>query len=127
MIAAAAGRVTAVGTDTENLSVAVPTVRAIESLAFTIPVYILLFATVCYVLSHGNSASFGTVLSRTDSMYSSTTVLTTVGFGDITAKTATAEIIVTCQMLLDLILLWLVVRLIVDVIKRGHQRESRGT
>jgi hypothetical protein len=101
-----------------------PTIRAIESLAFTIPVYILLFATLYYLLDHANTATFGTPLSRTDTMYFSTTVLTTVGFGDVTAKTTTARFIVTCQMLLDLLILGLVVRLIVNAIKRGNKRRA---
>jgi len=101
-----------------------PTVRAVESLAFTIPVYILFFATLYYLLDHANVATFGTSLSRTDTMYFSTTVLTTVGFGDITAKTDAARIIVTCQMVLDLLILGLVVRLIVNAIKLGQQRHA---
>jgi hypothetical protein len=101
-----------------------PAVRAVESLAFTLPVYILFFATLYYLLNHANAATFGTSLSRTDTMYFSTTVFSTVGFGDITAKTETARIIVTCQMILDLLILGLVARLIVNAIKIGLQRHA---
>jgi voltage-gated potassium channel len=103
---------------------AYPTARAVEALAFTIPVYILAFATLYYLLDHASSDSFGTQLSRTDSMYFSTTVLTTVGFGDISAKSETARVIVTCQMVLDLLIVGLVVRLIVNAIKVGLTRRA---
>jgi len=35
-----------------------PTVRAVESLAFTIPVYILFFATLYYLLNHVTAVRF---------------------------------------------------------------------
>jgi hypothetical protein len=42
---------------------------AAESLAFTIPVYVLLFATIYHLMDHANPASFGTQLTRTDTLY----------------------------------------------------------
>ena len=102
-----------------------PTIRAVESLAFTIPVYVLLFATIYFLVNRADTASFGTPLSRTDTMYFSTTVLTTVGFGDISAKTETARVIATCQMMLDLVIVGLVARLIVNAIKVSRTRHVR--
>ncbi len=58
-----------------------PAIQAVEALAFTLPLYVFLFATVYYLMDHANVATFGTPLSRTDTMYFSTTVFTTVGFG----------------------------------------------
>jgi len=55
-------------------------------------------------------------------MYFSTTVFTTVGFGDITAKSQAARVVVTMQMFLDLVILGLVARLIVNAVKMGKQR-----
>jgi len=101
-----------------------PTIRAVESLAFTIPVYVLLFAAVYFLMDHANAASFGTYLTRTDTLYFSVTVFTTVGFGDISAKSEAARALVTCQMLLDLLILGLVVRLVVNAIKVGQKRHA---
>ena len=50
-------------------------------------------------------------------MYFSSTVLTTVGFGYVTAKTEAARILVTVQMMLDLVVIGLVVRLVLNAIK----------
>ncbi len=101
-----------------------PTLRGVEALAFTIPVYVLLFATAYFLMAHAQSTSFGEHLSRTDAMYFSTTVFTTVGFGDITAKTQAARLVVTSQMFLDLVILGLVGRLIVNAIKIGQRRHA---
>ena len=59
-------------------------------------------------------------------MYFSTTVFTTVGFGDITAKNEAARLAVTLQMWLDLLFLGLVVRLVVNAIKFNQQRRAIG-
>ena len=57
-------------------------------------------------------------------MYFSATVFTTVGFGDITAKTQAARVVVTLQMMPDLVIIGLVVRLVVNAIKIGQRRRN---
>ena len=79
-----------------------PISRAVEALALSVPLYVLLFATTYFLMARANQASFGGPLSRTDAMYFSSTIFTTVGFGDITAKTEAARLVVTVQMWLDL-------------------------
>ena len=101
-----------------------PGVRAVEAFAFTLPVYILLFATTYYLMDHANATTFTQPLSRIDSMYFSVTVFTTVGFGDISAKAQAARVVVTCQMILDLVIVGLVLRLLVNAIKIGRQRQT---
>ena len=61
-------------------------------------------------------------LSRTDAMYFSTTVFTTVGFGDITAKSEVARLVVTVQMWLDLVFLGLVLRVVTQAISYSQRR-----
>jgi uncharacterized protein with GYD domain len=67
--------------------------------------------------------SFTQPLTRIDSMYFSATVFITVGFGDITARSEAARVIVTVQMMLDLVVVGLVARLVVNAIKAGKQRQ----
>ena len=55
-------------------------------------------------------------------MYFSTTIFSTVGFGDITAKSQAARVVVTLQMFLDLVILGLVARLVVNAVSLGKQR-----
>ena len=51
-------------------------------------------------------------------------MFSTVGFGDITAKTETARLVVTGQMIADLIVLGLALKIIVGAVRRGQQRRS---
>jgi voltage-gated potassium channel len=69
--------------------------------------------------------SFGGHLSRTDAMYFTVTVFTTVGFGDITAKTETARLVVTGQMIADLLVLGLGLRIIFNAVSRSQQRNQQ--
>ena len=55
------------------------------------------------------------------------TVLATVGFGDITARTEAARLLVAGQMIIDLIILGAGVRVIVGAITRGRQRRAQNT
>ena len=57
-------------------------------------------------------------------MYFSATVFTTVGFGDIVAKSQAARLIVTSQMMLDLVIIGIVVRGVASAIKTGRQRPA---
>ncbi|MFK0237526.1 potassium channel family protein [Streptomyces vinaceus] len=100
-----------------------PGLRALEALGFTIPLFVLLFATAYFLLGNVQAASFSQSLTRVDAMYFAVTVFTTVGFGDITAKSETARIAVTVQMMLDLLILGLVIRLVIHAIKIGQQRQ----
>lgn len=101
-----------------------PVDRAVEALAFSVPLYMLLFATTYLVMAKADPASFGPHLSRTDAMYFSTTVFTTVGFGDITAKSEAARLVVTAQMWFDLVFVGLVLRVVTRAIKDGQQRRT---
>lgn len=101
-----------------------PTLRAAEAVAFAVPAYLALFATIYYLMNHANPATFGTHQTRLDCLYFSTTVFTTVGFGDIAAKTQAARAIVLCQMALDLVILGLIVRVVVNAVKIGQKRRT---
>ncbi len=104
-----------------------PTVRAVEAVALLIPLYVLLFATVNFLMDHTDGTTFGNPMSRVDGMYFSATVFTTVGFGDITAKTETARIVVTIQMMLDLVIIGLVARLVINAVKTSQRRQTPTT
>lgn len=70
--------------------------------------------------------SFSIPLTRTDALYFTTTVFSTVGFGDITAKTETARLVVTGQMFTDLVFLGVGIRIITGAVTRGRQRQSHN-
>jgi voltage-gated potassium channel len=103
-----------------------PGVRAIVALAFVIPFYVLLFATVYFLMDHAQGSTFGTHLSRIDAMYFSATVFTTVGFGNVAANSQAARVVVTVQMMLDLVIIGIVVRGVLSAIKTGRERPGAG-
>lgn len=101
-----------------------PTLRGVEALALIVPLYVLLFATAYFLASRSDVTSFGDPLTRVDAMYFSATAFTTVGFGDTTAKTQAARVLVTIQMMLDLVIIGLVVRLVINAVKVGQRRHT---
>jgi hypothetical protein len=109
------------------LRAAQPAVRAIEALATTVPLFLLLFAATYFLMSGASTSNFNVhALTRTDSIYFTVTVFTTVGFGDISPASQMARLVVTAQMILNLIVLGLGVRLIVGAVQHAHQDNPDG-
>ena len=105
-----------------------PGVQAVQSLALITPLFLLFFASTYVVLSVADAGTFTETLTRSGAIYFTVTVFATVGFGDITAQTDTARLVVTAQMLLDLVVLGLVVQLIFGAVKRSRSTTGeRGT
>lgn len=105
-----------------------PALRAIEALATTLPLFLLLFAWAYLVMAGSSPANFSAhSLTRTDALYFTVTVFSTVGFGDITAVSQSARLVVTVQMLLDLLALGLVVRAFAGAIQFARRQADPGT
>jgi len=103
-----------------------PGLRAIEALATSVPLFLVLFASSYFVMARLSPGSFSAPLTRTDALYFTVTVFSTVGFGDITAKTETARLVVTGQMIADLVILGLAIKAIVSAVRRGRQRRPQA-
>jgi hypothetical protein len=91
-----------------------PWLRAVEGLAVIFPLFLLVFAALYLSLSQATPSTFSQELDHTRALYFAITVFSTVGFGDITPTTNTARIIVSIQMLLDLVVIGVVVRLLIN-------------
>jgi divalent metal cation (Fe/Co/Zn/Cd) transporter len=101
-----------------------PGVRAIVALASTVPLFLLLFASAYFAMARTSPANFSTHhLTRTDALYFTVTIFSTVGFGDITP----ARLVVTAQMLLDLLALGLGIRVFVGAVQRARQQTQPVT
>ncbi len=96
-----------------------PRLQAAAVLAVSFPPLVLLFAGTYVVLARDHPGAFSQPLGRVDALYFSVTVFATVGFGDIVARSAEARIVVTGQMLCDLVYVGLVVRSIVAAAQIG--------
>ena len=100
-----------------------PGLRAAEALATSLPLFLLLFASTYVVTATESAGSFSQPLTHTDALYFTVTVFTTVGFGDITAKTEAARLVVTGQMIIDLIIIGIGARIILGAVRQSRQRQ----
>jgi voltage-gated potassium channel len=66
-------------------------------------------------------------LTKTGSLYFTITVFSTVGFGDITPVTDAARLVVSVQMIGDLLVIGIVVKLITGVAKHRAQATRAGS
>jgi voltage-gated potassium channel len=107
-----------------------PGLRAIEALAAAIPLFLLVFAATYVKLADAQPSAFSEPLNRTDALYFTITVFSTVGFGDIAPVATTARVIAMVQMLGDLVVVGLVLRVMLGAVKEGRERraaDSAGT
>jgi len=101
-----------------------PGVRAVEALAIAAPLFLLIFASTYFLMSGGGSSNFSQSMTRTDALYFTVTTFATVGFGDITATSQLARLIVTFQMILDLAILGLGLRAFLGAVQMSRQRQA---
>jgi voltage-gated potassium channel len=104
-----------------------PGLRAVEALAFAIPLFLLLFAAAYLRMADADAGAFSEPLSRTDALYFTITVFSTVGFGDITPKTDLTRVATMIQMLGDLLAVGLVLHVMVGAVKAGLQRRAAAS
>ena len=97
-----------------------PVLRAIQALGGTIPLFLLTFAALYLSLSQASTTHFSEPLNHTGAIYLAITVFSTVGFGDITPEGDLARIVLSIQMLLDLVVIGAVVRLLTTAAKTGR-------
>ena len=95
-----------------RISVAeLPELRAVEALGIVIVVFLVLFSGIYLAMSHDAPRTFTQTLDHIQALYFTISIFSTVGFGDIT-RADTARVLVSIQMLLDLVIIGAAVRLI---------------
>jgi voltage-gated potassium channel len=72
--------------------------------------------------SHVSGSDFSEPLNHTGALYLTVTIFSTVGFGDITPKADATRLMVSTQMILDLILLGVLIKLLTKAAKVGLGR-----
>jgi len=100
-----------------------PEVLAVEGLVLSAGLFLVVFASIYLIIDGYNPGSFTEPLSHFSSHYFSLTVLSTVGFGDITAVTRQARLAVMIQMALTLGFLAVTIR--VFAWAASHARANR--
>lgn len=90
-----------------------PQLRALEAMAVAFFVFIAIYASTYVALSHLVAGSFSEHLGRTSGLYFAIVTFGTVGYGDIIATNDSARLIVSSQILLDLVFIGLVIRVLI--------------
>ncbi len=103
-----------------------PQLRALESVGVAIPLLIVVFASTYVAMSAHLPASFSQPLTRIRGLYFTIATLSTVGYGDIVPRSDIARLVVMVQMLLDLALVAVLVRLLAHAARRGLERQRSG-
>jgi hypothetical protein len=104
-----------------------PGIQGIEAFAISVPLFLLLFAASYFVVEHTSPASFNEPLTRTDALYFTVTTFSTTGFGDITAKSQGARLLVTFQMVTDLVVIGFGVKILFGAVQEGRRRKGTRT
>jgi voltage-gated potassium channel len=104
-----------------------PRLREVETIAIGLPFLLLFYASMYALLSFNQPASFTQKLGRTDALYFTMTVFSTIGFGNIAPVTEVARIVMMTQMVAGLIAVGVVARLVVGPVKRADARISAQT
>jgi voltage-gated potassium channel len=98
-----------------------PRLRAIEAVGVSLPLFLLVFASAYYVTGRIDADNFSEPLGRIDALYFSVTVFATVGFGDVVARTDVARLLVTLQMLADLVLSGLFAKVLLGAVQQRRR------
>lgn len=104
-----------------------PWVRAVTGLCVLLPAYLCWFAAAYMFMEEGDPTAFSEHLSRMDALYFSVTMFSTVGFGDIVATSPGARVAVTVQIVVNLIVLGVGVRVIIGAAQRRDQLTPPGS
>lgn len=100
-----------------------PRLKAVEALASTLPLFLLLSATAYYLLERAAPGSFSEPLTRTDSLYFTVATFATVGYGDITARSQVARVLTTLQMAGGLLLVGVAARVLAGAVQAGLRQQ----
>ncbi|MFZ8909409.1 MAG: potassium channel family protein [Candidatus Nanopelagicales bacterium] len=104
---------------------AYPEVRALETLVTGGIMMLAVFAKAYLLISVADPSAFNEELNSFTTYYFTVTVLGTVGFGDITPVSVLARSVAMTQMLFDIALLAVFVRIVAGAVKtsRSHQAD----
>ncbi len=102
-----------------------PVVEALEALVLMLSMLITGFAAVFYAMNRDGHQISG-LDTRIDAVYFTVTTLGTVGFGDVAATSQSARVVVTVQILFDLVFVGVAVRVFSNTARRRADERAEG-
>ncbi|MFL5272994.1 MAG: potassium channel family protein, partial [Anaeromyxobacteraceae bacterium] len=98
--------------------------RAIRALVVGVPLLLIVFAATYFTVAAQQPGAFTEALNRTDGLYFTVTVFTTVGFGDITPVTQLARVLVTIQMLVGVLTVGVIAKIVFGAVQTAESRRA---
>jgi voltage-gated potassium channel len=108
------------------LKSAKPIRRGIVALAVILPLFIVVFASTYLTMSALDPNAFTEQLGKANGLYFTVTVLSTVGFGDITPVTDAARMVVAFQMVVDLVIVAMGARLLLGATASAMENRPKA-
>ena len=104
-----------------------PELRAIEAVGSLAAVFLVAVASVYWTMSAVDPAQFSEPLNRISALYFTMATAATVGFGDVVAVGDEARALVTVQMVLDIVLLAVLVRVVFSLAQHSLRADGKGS
>jgi voltage-gated potassium channel len=101
-----------------------PRLQAIRALSVGLPMLLVVFAATYWVVAAQQPGAFTESLNRTDGLYFTITVFSTVGFGDISPVSELARVLVSVQMIVGLVTVGLIAKLVVGAVQVAVKRRA---
>jgi glucan phosphoethanolaminetransferase (alkaline phosphatase superfamily) len=103
-----------------------PRLRAIRALVLGVPLLLVVFAATYCTIDAQQPGAFTEPLSRSDGLYFTMTVFSTVGFGDIAPASQLARVLVTVQMVVGLVAVGLIAKVVFGAVQLAEGRRRRS-
>lgn len=104
-----------------------PMLRAGVAMAVVLPLFLLFFSWMYLIMSNSDPDTFHVIMDKMTALYFTVTIFSTVGFGDITPHTDLARLATTFQMLADLAVVAIVIRMILGAATRSTAERQATT
>jgi voltage-gated potassium channel len=101
-----------------------PELDAVQTVVIAVALFLFTYASCYLSISRLHPTSFSEPLDRTGALYFTVTTFGTVGYGDIAAKSHLARLLVSSQILLDVMFIAVILRLIFGVSRHALARQG---
>ena len=101
-----------------------PLLRAIRTITIGLPLLLVLFAATYCIVDVQQSGAFSEPLTRTDALYFTVTTFATVGYGDITPQTELARVLAMIQMIVNLLVVGVIVKVVLGAVRVAKERNT---
>jgi len=103
----------------------VPQLRAAETLIISLVLFICFYASVYLGTSNHDPQTFNVLLTHTSALYFTIVTFGTVGYGDISAHSDLARLLVSAQIIFDVVFIAALARLVIFASKFSLHRDDQ--